>query len=109
MMIRMSKYKIIYSTTNKLEEAKRIANDLVKEKLAACVNIFKIDSIYRWKGKIIKDKEYAMIIKTKESVLNKAMKRIKELHSYEVPCIICFNIEKGYDKFLEWIDIETEK
>ncbi|MFH8110239.1 MAG: divalent-cation tolerance protein CutA [Candidatus Aenigmatarchaeota archaeon] len=102
----MGKYKIIYSTVEKKKDAKRIAKILIKERIAACVNIFKINSIYRWKGKIIESEEYALIIKTKNSLVNKVMKRIKELHPYEIPCIICFNIEKGYDKFLNWIDKE---
>ncbi|MEM5868888.1 MAG: divalent-cation tolerance protein CutA [Candidatus Aenigmatarchaeota archaeon] len=102
----MGKYKIIYSTVEKKKDAKRIAKILIKERIAACVNIFKINSIYRWKGKSIEGEEYALIIKTKNSLVNKVMKRIKELHPYEIPCIICFNIEKGYDKFLNWIDKE---
>lgn len=102
----MKKYKIIYSTIEKRKEAEKIAKILVKERLAACVNIFKINSIYRWKGNIMRSKEHAIIVKTKKNLVDKAMKRIKELHSYEIPCIICFDIEKGYDKFLDWLDNE---
>lgn len=105
----MGKHKIIYSTAKDKKEAEKIAKILLEEKLVACVNIFKINSIYKWKGKVMKNSEYAMIIKTKDELISKAMKRIKELHSYEVPCIICFDIEKGYEKFLEWIDKELSQ
>ena len=106
---RTKNFEIIYSTTESLKEAKRIAKTLVEEKLVACVNIFKINSIYKWKGKIFDTYEYAMIIKTKKKLLDAAMKRIKELHSYETPCIISFRISKGDRKFLEWIEKETKE
>lgn len=104
----MGKYKIIYSTTKSMKEAKKISRILLEESLAACVNIFKINSIYRWKGDIIKGNEFSLIIKTKSNLVNKAIKRIKDLHSYDIPCIICLKIDKGYDKFLDWIEKETK-
>lgn len=78
-------YKLIYITTANKKEAQKIAKASVKEKLAACVNIFPIESIYRWKGKIKKEKEIGIFVKTKTKLVNEAIKRVKELHSYEIP------------------------
>ncbi|MDI6807070.1 MAG: divalent-cation tolerance protein CutA [Candidatus Aenigmarchaeota archaeon] len=100
--------RLIYITTSNVKEAEKIAKALVKEKLVACVNIFPIKSIYRWKGKTERTNEIGMFAKTKNNLVNEVIKRVKELHSYEVPCIITFPIEKGYDKFLKWISEVTK-
>ena len=100
--------KIVYVTTTNEKEAKKIAKALVEEKLAACINWFPIKSIYKWKGKIQEEKEVAMVIKTQAKLVDKIIKRVKELHSSSIPCIISLSIEKGYKKFLEWIKEETK-
>ena len=105
----MTKFRIIYIITSSKKEAKKIAEILVKEKLAACINFFPIESIYKWRKEIKKEKEFGMIIKTKTKLVEKVIKRVKGLHSYEVPCIISFPVEKGYKKFLEWIDESTKQ
>jgi periplasmic divalent cation tolerance protein len=104
----MKKNKVIYITTRDEEEARKIGRSLIEERLAACVNIFPIRSIYRWKGEIQKEDEVAMLIKTKAELIDEIIKRAKELHSYEVPCIVSFSIEKGYEKFLGWIEKSTK-
>lgn len=102
------KYKLVYITIKSEKEAIKIGRVLVKEKLGACVNIFPIKSIYRWKGKVEESEESGMIVKTKESLIDEVIKKVKELHSYEVPCIISLDIEKGNSDFLEWIGKETK-
>lgn len=102
------RYSLVYITFPNKREAKKIAQILVKEKLAACCNIFPIDSVYRWQRKIEKEKEFSMIVKTKKKLVKELIKRVKNLHSYKVPCIISFDIEKGQKKFLEWIDKSTK-
>ena len=101
-------FKSVYITAKDEREAEKIAITLVKERLAACVNIFPIKSIYRWKGEIQREKEVAMLVKTKDKLINKIIKRVKELHSYKVPCIVSLPIEKGYTEFLKWIDESTK-
>jgi periplasmic divalent cation tolerance protein len=96
-------FAIVYITTGNMEEAKQIAKKLVKEKLAACVNMFPITSIYRWDG-IQEDNEVAMIIKTTYEQLEKIEIMVKEIHSYTVPCIISFSIDWGSRDYLDWID-----
>ena len=101
-------YHLIYITTKDEAEAKKIGRALVGEKLAACVNIHPIESIYEWAGEIREESEVAMLVKTKAELATEVITRVKELHSYEVPCIICLPIEKGYPDFLEWINQSTK-
>lgn len=74
-------YKSVYITARDESEAEKIASTLVEEKLAACVNVFPIKSIYRWKGEIQREKEVAMLVKTKDELVDKIIKRVKELYS----------------------------
>jgi len=99
---------VIYSTINDLKEAKRIANILVEERLVACVNIIpNIHSIYRWKGKIESDDEYVIIAKTNKPNVKNVIKRIKSLHTYDLPDIIVLPVIDGFKEYLEYIKNET--
>ncbi len=102
------KYRLIYITTKDEEEAKKIGRALVEEKVAACVNIHPIKSIYRWEGNIVEESEVAMFVKTKAELADAVIKRVKQLHSYEVPCIVSLPIEEGHPDFLEWVDRSTK-
>ena len=104
-------YITVLSTASNIDEAKKIANELVKNHLAACVNIVKnIVSIYEWKGEFCEDEEILMIIKSKKSKFEDIEKKIKELHSYEVPEVILLDIKDGNQDYFSWIDsIVTEK
>ncbi len=93
--------------TSKQAESKKIAEVLVKEKLAVCVNIVPVNSVYRWKGGATANKESLMVIKTKSSLFNKLERRIKHLHSYSVPEIIELKITKGNKKYLDWVSAST--
>ncbi len=92
----------IYSTFPTIKDAKKIGEILVNEKLAACVNIFKLNSIFRWKGKIERTKEFGVFFKTLPEKEKAVRKRIKELHPYEVPCILSFKV-KASKQFWEWV------
>lgn len=102
------KYAIIYTTCSGRTEALKIGQALVSEKLAACANIFPLFSIYRWKGRVEKAKEFGVILKTKSRLVRRAMAKIKELHSYETPAILSFYIAEGSSNYLRWIDESTE-
>ncbi len=99
---------LLYVTAANAEEAERIADTLVEDRLAACANIFpEIRSVYRWQGKICHDKEVALILKTRACLADLAIARIKTLHSYECPCIVTAPVTNGNPDFLNWIQAET--
>jgi periplasmic divalent cation tolerance protein len=104
----MTQYRLVYITAKDKEEANRIGQALVEEKLAACVNIHPIRSIFRWQGEISQEDEVAILAKTRAELVDEVMSRVKELHSYEVPCIIVLPLEKGNPDFLEWISQSTK-
>lgn len=99
--------KIIITTIGKENAAEKIASTLLKEKLAACVNIFPCKSRYWWKKKIEKSDEFMMIIKTKNTLAERAAKRIGELHSYKMPVIEIINVEKTSKGVEDWINEVT--
>jgi len=82
---------------------------LVQEKLAACANYFPIQSIYWWRGSIEESGETAIIIKTRAELVDQIIERVKQLHSYEVPCTVSWPIDKGNPAYLEWIRESTEQ
>jgi periplasmic divalent cation tolerance protein len=100
-------YSIVYSTTASKDEARKIASELVKSKLAACVNIHRIDSVYSWKDKIEEDEEFAISVKTTTSKVQQVTDKIKEIHSYELPAIVSWEID-GDKEYLKWISEMTE-
>jgi len=96
---------VIFITCANNKEAEHIAEALVKNRLAACVNIVdRIKSVFWWQGKIDRAKETLLIVKSKKSNLAKIIKLVKSLHSYQVPEIIALPISGGYKPYLEWID-----
>jgi periplasmic divalent cation tolerance protein len=104
----MTQYCLVYITAKDEEEASRIGKALVSEKLAACVNLHPIKSIFRWQGEINQEDEVALLAKTRAELANEVISRVKELHSYEVPCAIVLPLEKGNPDFLEWISQSTK-
>ena len=104
----MSGELIVFVTAPSKDEAVRIAESLVSERLAACVNLVgAIESIYRWEGKVSHDNETLMIIKTTDARYPQLERRVKELHSYTTPEIIAYRIERGSDEYLRWLREST--
>lgn len=101
-------YSIVYITTGSEAEAERIARIIVEERLAACANIHPITSIYMWRGALEQDAEYAVLFKTTTKSVEALKKRVAELHSYELPCIIHWSIG-GTPEYLSWIAENTKQ
>jgi periplasmic divalent cation tolerance protein len=96
--------QFVYMITGSLEEAQRIGEKLVADRLAACVNIIDgMHSIYRWEGELQRDRETVMVAKTTRDRLPALMEAVKANHSYDCPCIVSFDIASGHPAFLEWI------
>lgn len=94
----------VYSTFPSKKEAKEIGERLVNKKLAACVNIFPVESVYVWNNKTVKDKEFAAIIKTKKENFKKIENFIQDHHSYTAPCILEIPIGRVTQKYLKWLN-----
>jgi periplasmic divalent cation tolerance protein len=100
-------YSIVYTTTKDENEAKIIASKLIEQKLAACVNVHPIDSMYMWEGQIKDDREIALTIKTVSTKVNVVTECIRNMHSYELPAIISWKIN-GEKEYLKWITESTD-
>lgn len=98
-----SNYGLVLVTVADKEAGIAIARDLIAAKLAACVNIFPISSIYLWQEQINQDQEYQLIIKTNLDKFAELSAKIKTLHTYEVPEIIALPIIAGTKSYLDWL------
>lgn len=94
---------LIISTYPNKKSILKIANDLVKTKIIACVNISKIDSVYSWNGKIQNSAEYLAIFKTVTKNKSKLKKKIAETHPYDVPEIAEIDVTSINKSYLNWL------
>ena len=102
--------RIVLTTAGSEEEAQKIAHALVNRKLAACVNIVpRIESVYRWQGKVESATEWLLIVKTMAEGFGAVRDAIKELHSYDLPECVMLEVKDGSEKYLAWIDDSVER
>ncbi|MGE5476142.1 MAG: divalent-cation tolerance protein CutA [Bacteroidales bacterium] len=100
--------RLIYITAPNRDEALKLAQVLVQERLAACANVLgPITSVYWWDGKLNQDGEEALLLKTRADLVDALTARVRELHSYDCPCVVALPITGGNPAFLEWIASET--
>ncbi len=100
---------VVFITAKNKREAKRIAKRLLKQKLAACINIVeKVNSLFWWGGKIEDVSEAFLIVKTRKSLLKKVIKAVRRVYSYQVPEIITLPIQGGFKGYLDWLLAETK-
>ncbi len=100
--------RFLYVTAATADEARKIGEALVQERLAACANVLgPIESIYWWQGQVRRDSEVVLIAKTRADLVERVVARVKALHSYTVPCVVSLPIEQGNPDFLRWIETET--
>ncbi len=100
---------IVYSTFPNVASAESVGGGLVERKLAACVNILPgMTSIYRWEGKVERDSEVVMIIKTRKSLADAVIVGVKAEHPYTNPALLVVPIEGGAEAYLSWLIEETK-
>jgi periplasmic divalent cation tolerance protein len=98
----------VYIVAADKDEANRIADALVGERLAACVNILgSVRSVYRWQGQVERADEVALIAKTTAALFDSLAARVRALHSYDMPAIVAWPIVAGEAAYLDWIAAET--
>lgn len=99
-----SKFLVVFTTTGSLKEARRLARLLVQNRLAACVNLASsVESIYWWQGKVARGRETLLLIKTARSRLSRLYRRLRSLHSYDLPEFIAIPITAGEKNYLKWL------
>ena len=100
---------MVFVTASSTEEAETIARAMVEERLAACANLVpSVSSVFRWEGRIEREEEVLIILKSRRMLLDRLVERVRELHSYEVPEVVALPIVGGSDAYLDWLRKETE-
>jgi len=101
---------MVYATASSRAEAMQIGRVLVEARLAACANVFDgMTAIYHWDGKLQEEDEAVLVLKTTAELLGGLTARLRELHSYDVPCIVSWKIETGDPPYLDWVKGELRK
>lgn len=104
--------RLVYITTGSEKEAQKIGKTLVEEELAACVNITDgMKSIYRWEGEVREDRECVLIAKTPYHNMDELTHRVKQLHSYDCPCVVSFQMseQEGNEAYQQWLIDEAKE
>lgn len=103
-------YLAIFITTSNLKEAEKIAQVLLEKRLAACINIVpRVHSRFWWKGKIERNDETLMIIKSKGEVFDELVEYVRAIHTNQVPEILALPVQRGFTEYLTWIDQIVKK
>ena len=104
----MDKVILVYSTTPDMNTAEKIAEQLVGEKLAACVSMMpSVQSVYRWQGTIEKASEVALMIKTTQQLFSALSEKLVAIHPYDVPELVAVPVVDGLPSYLQWVQDET--
>ena len=104
----MSERLVVLMTAGSQEEADRLADALVVNGLAACVNVIPgVTSVYRWEGELQRDQEWLLVAKSHRDALNEFVRCVYTIHSYEVPEVVALPVVGGSQAYLSWIDGEV--
>jgi periplasmic divalent cation tolerance protein len=103
-----TKFSIVVTTYSKARTGSRIINALMAARLAACIQVLPMRSAYRWKGRITRDRENLMLIKSRSGHFERIKRVILKHHDYEVPEIISVRIDRGFAGYLRWMDGATK-
>lgn len=97
----------VYVTCPDEETARRIARELLSRRLVACANLLPVTSLYRWEGAVEEGREVAMFLKTRAERVEEVAKAVAQLHPYEVPCAVAFQLGEGHPAYYAWVDAQT--
>jgi periplasmic divalent cation tolerance protein len=104
----LNRYGVVLVTAGSKTEAEAIAHSLIQARLAACVSLMPIQSVYTWQDKVHQEEEWQLMIKTDLNQFADLEAKIREIHSYEVPEIIALPILAGSQPYLDWIAEQTQ-
>jgi periplasmic divalent cation tolerance protein len=95
---------VVLTTAGTQQQANRLAEELVDRRQAACVNIIPIQrSVYRWQGQVCDDSEFLLLIKSTDTEWDAVQETVRELHEYDLPELLAFDVAHGEARFLEWM------
>ena len=101
---------LLYVTAATMDAASKLARIAVEERLAACANLLEgMTAIYRWNGALQEEREVVLLLKTTADRQEALIARLRELHDYDVPCIVALPIVAGNPDFLKWVGDETRE
>lgn len=107
MVRRRTFYAMAYVTAPDRATARRIARRVVDRRLAACANLWPIESTYWWRDTLEESPEFVIVFKTRRSLLRALIAEVRRLHPHEVPCIVSYPMGPALPAYLDWIDAET--
>lgn len=97
-------YRVVLTTAGSEDQARAIARELVRRRLAACVNVVpRVSSVYRWQGQIQEEHEWLLVIKSSRALFSRLREAIGELHTYDVPELLALAVEDGSPDYLRWL------
>jgi periplasmic divalent cation tolerance protein len=102
-----SGYAVVMTTVASEEEAEELAAKILDRQLGACVQVLRIKSFYKWKGETLRDSEWLLLIKTRAALYGELEEFLRQNHGYETPEIIQLPVERGFSRYLGWIDENT--
>lgn len=102
-------YRVVLTACGTREKARAIARALVERRLAACVQMLPIDSIYTWQERVEEAAEILLLIKCKQTDYAEIEQAIRALHDYETPEIVALPVEAGFAGYLDWIEAVTQR
>ena len=102
-------YSTVLVTVDSKENAKRIARHLLERGLAACANLFQVDSLFHWEGGVAEEREWGMLLKTRSEDFREVESAVMEVHPYQVPCIVRYGIAEGHQPYLDWVGESTRR
>lgn len=104
----MDKIIAIITTVDSHEAVERISRTLLEERLITCAQVIgPITSVYWWKDRVEQAQEWLALMKTRETLYEAVERRVREMHPYELPEIVAFNVERGLPGYLQWVRDET--